>query len=105
MTAAAQSPLGKLPLALEESFSRSDQGWMDIQNREIEFHRWWTFPPIQTTALEGLQSQLMITIYPLSEGKPPPLKANVSRRFADLASRCYIGGRRRIRCELLGVFP
>ena len=28
MTAAAQSPLGKLPLALEESFSRSDQGWI-----------------------------------------------------------------------------
>ena len=29
MTAAAtQSPLGKLPLALEESFNRSDQGWI-----------------------------------------------------------------------------
>ena len=85
MTAAAQSPLGKLPLALEESFNRSDQGWMDIQNREIEFHRWWTFPPIQTTALEGLQSQLMITIYPLCEGKPPPLKAYFSHKDNYLA--------------------
>ena len=28
MTAAPQSPLGKLPLALEESFNRSDQGWI-----------------------------------------------------------------------------
>ena len=40
MTAAAQGPLGKLTLALEESFNRSDQGWMDIQNRDIEFHCW-----------------------------------------------------------------
>ena len=58
----------------------------------------------------------MITIYPLCEGKPPPLKAYFSHKDnyialsvlhlnAGLASRCYNGGRRRIRCELLGVFP
>ena len=77
---------------------------MDIQNREIEFHRWQLvdLSPIQTRALDGLQFQLMITIYPLCEGKPPPLKAYFSHKDnyiafsvlhlnADLASRCFRG--------------